>query len=74
MLDELSGPDIEAGVKNGSLGVAIAVCAGGVGPHESQPLFEEDLVLNASPGTGLLGAGTCPCRNFGRRRRFLSVE
>ena len=54
-LDELSGPDIEAGVKNGSLGVAIGFVPVVSDRIESQPLFEEDLVLIASPRHRLAG-------------------
>jgi len=48
-LDELSGPDIEAGVKSGSLEVGIGFVPVTSDRIESQPLFEEDFVLVASP-------------------------
>lgn len=48
-LDELSGPDIEAGVKSGSLEVGIGFVPVVSDRIESQPLFEEDFVLVASP-------------------------
>ncbi len=47
--DELSGPDIEAGVRNGLLEVGIGFVPAGSERIESQPLFEEDFVLIASP-------------------------
>ncbi len=48
-LDELSGPDIEAGVRSGLLEVGIGFVPAGSERIESQPLFEEDFVLIASP-------------------------
>jgi LysR family transcriptional regulator, cyn operon transcriptional activator len=47
-LDELSGPDIEAGVKDGTLDVGIGFLPVRSDRLESQPLFEEDFVLIAS--------------------------
>lgn len=49
-LDELSGPDIEAGVENGALDMGIGFVPVTSERIESQPLFEEDFVLIASPG------------------------
>ncbi len=48
-LDELSGPDIEAGVRNGTLEVGIGFVPAGSERIDSQPLFEEDFVLIVSP-------------------------
>ena len=48
-LDELSGPEIEAGVKSGLLELGIGFVPAGSDRIESQPLFEEDFVLIASP-------------------------
>lgn len=48
-LDELSGPDIEAGVRSGSLEVGIGFVPVASERIESQALFEEDLVLIVSP-------------------------
>ncbi|HQV12502.1 MAG TPA: LysR substrate-binding domain-containing protein, partial [Nitrospira sp.] len=48
-LDELSGPDIEAGVKSGLLELGIGFVPAGSDRLETQPLFEEDFVLIASP-------------------------
>lgn len=48
-LDELSGPDIEAGVRSGLLEVGIGFVPAGSDRIESQPLFEEDFVLIAAP-------------------------
>ena len=48
-LDELSGPDIEAGVENGPLDVGIGFVPVISEKIESQLLFEEDFVLIASP-------------------------
>ena len=48
-LDELSGPDIEAGVGNGSLDMGIGFVPVTSDRIESQSLFEEDFVLIASP-------------------------
>ena len=61
-LDELSGPDIEAGVKSGSLEVGIGFVPVVSDRIESQPLFEEDFVLIASP------------RHRFARRRYLSLS
>ena len=47
-LDELSGPDIEAGVRDGILDVGIGFLPVTSDRLESQPLFEEDFVLIAS--------------------------
>jgi len=47
--DELSGPDIEAGVKNGVLELGIGFVPPGSDRIATQPLFEEDFVLIASP-------------------------
>ncbi|MCS6288071.1 MAG: transcriptional regulator CynR [Nitrospira sp.] len=47
--DELSGPDIEAGVRSGSLEVGIGFVPVSSDRIQSQPLFEEDFVLIASP-------------------------
>ncbi len=47
-LDELSGPDIEAGVRDGTLDVGIGFLPLTSDRLESQPLFEEDFVLIAS--------------------------
>ncbi len=47
-LDELSGPDIEAGVRDGTLDVGIGFLPVTSDRLESQPLFEEDFVLIAS--------------------------
>ncbi len=47
-LDELSGPDIEAGVSGGILDVGIGFLPVTSDRLESQPLFEEDFVLIAS--------------------------
>lgn len=49
-LDELSGPDIEAGVENGALDMGIGFVPVTSERIENQPLFEEDFVLIASPG------------------------
>lgn len=49
-LDELSGPDIEAGVENGALDMGIGFVPVTSERIETQPLFEEDFVLIASPG------------------------
>lgn len=49
-LDELSGPDIEAGVENGVLDMGIGFVPVTSERIENQPLFEEDFVLIASPG------------------------
>lgn len=48
-LDELSGPDIEAGVRSGSLEVGIGFVPVASERVESQVLFEEDFVLITSP-------------------------
>ncbi|MCS6297563.1 MAG: transcriptional regulator CynR [Nitrospira sp.] len=48
-LDELSGPDIEAGVKSGLLELGIGFVPAGSDRIETQPLFEEDFVLIVSP-------------------------
>lgn len=48
-LDELSGPDIEAGVKSGVLEVGIGFIPAESDRIETQSLFEEDFVLIASP-------------------------
>lgn len=48
-LDELSGPDIEAGVESGSLNMGIGFVPVTSDRIESQSLFEEDFVLIASP-------------------------
>ncbi len=48
-LDELSGPDIETGVRTGFLDVGIGFVPVTSERIESQPLFEEDFVLIASP-------------------------
>ncbi len=61
-LDELSGPDIEAGVKSGSLEVGIGFVPVASDRIESQPLFEEDFVLVASP------------RHRLAKRRYLSLS
>ena len=61
-LDELSGPDIEAGVKSGALEVGIGFVPVVSDRIESQPLFEEDFVLIASP------------RHRLARRRHLSLS
>ena len=61
-LDELSGPDIEAGVKSGSLEVGIGFVPVASDRIESQPLFEEDFVLIASP------------RHRLAKRRYLSLS
>ncbi len=44
-LDELSGPDIEAGVKSGSLELGVGFVPAGSERIQAQPLFEEDFVL-----------------------------
>ncbi|MGZ9189269.1 MAG: transcriptional regulator CynR [Nitrospira sp.] len=49
-LDELSGPDIEAGVRGGLLDVGIGFLPVSSDRIESQSLFEEDFVLITSPG------------------------
>ncbi|WHZ24656.1 MAG: Transcriptional regulator, LysR family [Nitrospira sp.] len=49
-LDELSGPDIEAGVENGTLDMGIGFVPVASERIENQSLFEEDFVLIASPG------------------------
>ncbi|MCW5797349.1 MAG: HTH-type transcriptional regulator CynR [Nitrospira sp.] len=48
-LDELSGPDIEAGVKSGLLELGIGFVPAGSDRLETQALFEEDFVLITSP-------------------------
>ena len=48
-LDELSGPDIEAGVKSGLLDLGIGFVPVVSDRLETHPLFEEDFVLIASP-------------------------
>ena len=48
-LDELSGPDIEAGVRSGMLEVGIGFVPAGSERIDSQPLFEEDFMLIVSP-------------------------
>jgi LysR family cyn operon transcriptional activator len=48
-LDELSGPDIEAGVENGTLDLGIGFVPVASERIENQPLFEEDFVLIVSP-------------------------
>ncbi|MBA2484893.1 MAG: transcriptional regulator CynR [Nitrospira sp.] len=48
-LDELSGPDIETGVRTGFLDVGIGFVPVTSERIESQPLFEEDFVLITSP-------------------------
>ncbi|ULA69990.1 MAG: Cyn operon transcriptional activator [Nitrospira sp.] len=48
-LDELSGPDIEAGVKSGLLELGIGFVPAGSDRIETQQLFEEDFVLIVSP-------------------------
>lgn len=48
-LDELSGPDIEAGVENGALDLGIGFVPVSSERIESQPLFEEDFVLIVAP-------------------------
>jgi LysR family cyn operon transcriptional activator len=48
-LDELSGPDIEAGVGSGSLDMGIGFVPVTSDRIESRSLFEEDFVLIASP-------------------------
>jgi LysR family cyn operon transcriptional activator len=48
-LDELSGPDIEAGVRSGLLDVGIGFVPVTSGRIESQPMFEEDFVFITSP-------------------------
>ena len=48
-LDELSGPEIEAGVKSGLFELGIGFVPAGSDRLETQPLFEEDFVLIASP-------------------------
>lgn len=47
-LDELSGPDIEQGVRSGILDLGIGFVPAGSDQIEAQPLFEEDFVLVAS--------------------------
>lgn len=49
-LDELSGPDIEAGVGSGMLDVGIGFVPVSSDRIEGQPLFEEDFVLVVSAG------------------------
>jgi len=48
-LDELSGPDIEAGVKSGLLELGIGFVPAGSDRIETQPLLEENFVLILSP-------------------------
>lgn len=48
-LDELSGPDIEAGVRSGLLDVGIGFVPVTSDRIESQAMFEEDFVFIASP-------------------------
>lgn len=48
-LDELSGPDIEAGVKSGLLDVGIGFVPVLSDRIDSQPMFEEDFVFIAAP-------------------------
>ena len=57
--DELSGPEIEAGVTNGLLELGIGFVPAGSDRIESQLLFEEDFVVIAAPR-----------HRFARRRRL----
>ena len=61
-LDELSGPDIEAGVMSGLLDVGIGFVPVASDRIESQPLFEEDFVFIVSP------------RHRFAKRRYLSLS
>ena len=61
-LDELSGPDIESGVKSGFLDLGIGFVPVTSDRIESQQMFEEDFVLITSP------------RHRLSSRRFLSIS
>ncbi len=54
--DELSGPEIEAGVTNGLLELGIGFVPAGSDRIESQLLFEEDFVVSLHPGIASLAA------------------